>query len=223
MSATARSTVASAPTLGQARFEYLLRLGDTSLVLAQRLGEWVGHAPALEEDLGLANVALDLLGQARLLLSYAGELEGCGRDEDALAYRRDVPEFRNFTLVEQPNGDFGFTIVRQFLLDGLHINATYAQSNALNRLFGMPDIDQKFVQGREGLPRFAASDGVDLDPVASGEDDRFLDESRVTQRLQHGWHARLGQGEPLAHRDGRGVVAQADDEEGHGELTIYDL
>ena len=119
MSATARSTVASAPTLGQARFEYLLRLGDTSLVLAQRLGEWVGHAPALEEDLGLANVALDLLGQARLLLSYAGELEGCGRDEDALAYRRDVPEFRNFTLVEQPNGDFGFTIVRQFLLDGL--------------------------------------------------------------------------------------------------------
>jgi ring-1,2-phenylacetyl-CoA epoxidase subunit PaaC len=105
-------------TPGQARFEYLLRLGDTSLVLAQRLGEWVGHAPALEEDLGLANIALDLIGQARLLLSYAGELEGCGRDEDALAFQRDVPEFRNFALVEQPNGDFGFTIVRQFLLDG---------------------------------------------------------------------------------------------------------
>jgi len=103
--------------VSQAHFDYLLRLGDTSLVLAQQLGEWVGHAPALEEDLGLANIALDLLGQARLLLSYAGELEGCGRDEDALAFLRDVPQFRNLALAEQPNGDFAATIVRQFLLD----------------------------------------------------------------------------------------------------------
>ncbi len=96
---------------------YVLRLADTNLVLAQRLGEWVGHAPALEEDLGLANVALDLLGQARLLLAHAGELEGRGRDEDALAYLREESEFLNLTLVEQPNGDFGRTIVRQFLFD----------------------------------------------------------------------------------------------------------
>ena len=96
---------------------YLLRLGDTSLILGQRLGEWVGHSPALEEDLGLANLALDLIGQARLLLSYAGELEGRGRDEDSLAFLRDAPAFVNFTLVEQPNGDFGRTIVRQFLVD----------------------------------------------------------------------------------------------------------
>jgi ring-1,2-phenylacetyl-CoA epoxidase subunit PaaC len=96
---------------------YLLRLGDTSLVLGQRLAEWVGHAPALEEDLGLANLSLDLVGQARLLLSYAGELEGRGRDEDALAFLRDAPEFVNLTLAEQPNGDFGRTIVRQCLLD----------------------------------------------------------------------------------------------------------
>src|SRR5262249_39606074 len=81
------------------------------------LGEWVGHSPALEEDLGLANLALDLVGQARLLLSYAGELEGRGRDEDALAFLRDAPAFLNLTLAEQPNGDFGRTIVRQFLLD----------------------------------------------------------------------------------------------------------
>jgi ring-1,2-phenylacetyl-CoA epoxidase subunit PaaC len=111
------SEAATLRAAGRERFEYLLRLGDTSLVLGQRLGEWIGHAPVLEEDLGLANIALDLLGQARLLLSYAGELEGCGRDEDALAYRRDVPEFRNFMLVELPNADFGFTVVRQFLLD----------------------------------------------------------------------------------------------------------
>ncbi len=97
--------------------QYVLRLADTNLVLAQRLGEWVGHAPALEEDLGLANVSLDLLGQARFLLSHAGELEGRGRDEDALAYLREESEFLNLTLVEQPNGDFGCTIARQFLFD----------------------------------------------------------------------------------------------------------
>jgi ring-1,2-phenylacetyl-CoA epoxidase subunit PaaC len=96
---------------------YVLRLADTSLILAQRLGEWVGHAPALEQDLGLANVSLDLLGQARMLLSYAGELEGRGRSEDDLAYLRDESQFLNATLVEQPNGDFGQTIVRQFLID----------------------------------------------------------------------------------------------------------
>lgn len=96
---------------------YVLRLADTNLVLAQRLGEWVGHAPALEEDLGLANVALDLLGQARMLLSHAGELEGHGRGEDDLAYQREESEYLNLTLVEQPNGDFGRTIVRQFLFD----------------------------------------------------------------------------------------------------------
>jgi ring-1,2-phenylacetyl-CoA epoxidase subunit PaaC len=98
-------------------FRYLLRLGDTSLVLGQRLGEWVGHAPALEEDLGLANLSLDLIGQARLFLAYAGEIEGRGRDEDALAFLRDAPQFANLTLAEQPNGDFGQTIVRQWLLD----------------------------------------------------------------------------------------------------------
>jgi ring-1,2-phenylacetyl-CoA epoxidase subunit PaaC len=102
---------------GAALFRYALRLGDTSLVLGQRLGEWIGHAPALEEDLGLANLALDLIGQARLFLGYAGELEGRGRDEDALAYFRDAPQFANLTLAEQPNGDFGRTIVRQVLLD----------------------------------------------------------------------------------------------------------
>jgi ring-1,2-phenylacetyl-CoA epoxidase subunit PaaC len=106
-----------ADALPAAQLRYVLRLADTSLVLGQRLGEWVGHAPQLEEDLGLANLALDLIGQARLLLTYAGELEGRGRDEDALAFLRDAPEFLNLTLAEQPNGDFGHTIVRQWLID----------------------------------------------------------------------------------------------------------
>jgi ring-1,2-phenylacetyl-CoA epoxidase subunit PaaC len=100
-----------------ALLRYLLRLGDTSLVLGQRLGEWIGHSPALEEDLGLANLSLDLVGQARLLLTYAAEVEGRGRDEDALAFFRDAPQFMNLILAEQPNGDFAQTIVRQLLLD----------------------------------------------------------------------------------------------------------
>ena len=114
----------------EATIRYLLRLGDTSLVLGQRLAEWVGHAPALEEDLGLANLSLDLIGQARLLLSYAGELEGRGRDEDALAFLRDAPEFVNLTLAEQRNGDFGRTIVRQFLLDAWQLEVYTALSSS---------------------------------------------------------------------------------------------
>jgi ring-1,2-phenylacetyl-CoA epoxidase subunit PaaC len=120
------SAAAAAPggrdrALDDALFRYVLRLADTSLVLGQRLGEWIGHAPALEEDLGLANLALDLVGQARLLLTYAGEIEGQGRDEDALAFLRDAPEFLNLTLAEQPNGDFAHTVVRQWLIDAWQI------------------------------------------------------------------------------------------------------
>ena len=102
-------------------FRYVLRLGDLSLVLGQRLGEWVGHCPALEEDLGLANIALDLIGQARLLLSYAGEVEGRGRGEDEIAFLREHGEYLNAILVEQPNGDFGQTIVRQVLIDAFQL------------------------------------------------------------------------------------------------------
>jgi ring-1,2-phenylacetyl-CoA epoxidase subunit PaaC len=130
VSAAADSSVLSGGPAQAALFRYLLRLGDTSLILGQRLGEWVGHAPALEEDLGLANLSLDLIGQARLLLSYAGELEGRGRDEDALAFLRDAPAFLNLTLAEQPNGDFGRTIVRQFLLDAWQLEIYEALSQS---------------------------------------------------------------------------------------------
>jgi ring-1,2-phenylacetyl-CoA epoxidase subunit PaaC len=92
---------------------YALALGDDALILAQRLGEWVAHAPQIEEDVALANIALDLLGQARILLSYAGVVEGAGRDEDDLAYLRDDRDFRNVQLVEIPNGDFAVTMARQ--------------------------------------------------------------------------------------------------------------
>jgi ring-1,2-phenylacetyl-CoA epoxidase subunit PaaC len=95
--------------------DYVLRIGDACLVHGQRLAEWTGHAPVIEEDIALANIALDHIGQARALLTLAGELEGRGRDEDALAYWRSEFEFRNPTALELPRGDFGFTVLRGFL------------------------------------------------------------------------------------------------------------
>ena len=98
-------------------FQYLVRLGDDRLVLGHRLSEWCGHGPILEEDIALANIALDLVGQATLYLKLAGETEGKGRSEDALAYFRDAIDYRNVQMVELPKGDYAYTIVRQFFFD----------------------------------------------------------------------------------------------------------
>jgi len=98
-------------------FQYLLRLGDDRLVLGHRLSEWCGHGPILEEDIALANIALDLIGQANLYLRIAGETEGKGRSEDDLAYFREAIDYRNVQIVELPRGDYAFTIVRQFCFD----------------------------------------------------------------------------------------------------------
>ncbi len=98
-------------------FQYLLRLGDDSLILGHRMSEWCGHGPVLEEDIAMTNIALDLIGQATSILEYAGKVEGKGRDADALAFLRFDRDYRNLLLVEQPNGDFGMTIMRQFLFD----------------------------------------------------------------------------------------------------------
>ena len=117
MTSPAPSVVPAPLPKPNALFEYLQRLGDDRLILGHRLSEWCGHGPILEEDIALANVGLDLLGQATILLRMAGEVEGQGRNEDALAYFREAVEFRNCQLVELPKGDFAFTIARQFLFD----------------------------------------------------------------------------------------------------------
>ncbi|HWI84232.1 1,2-phenylacetyl-CoA epoxidase subunit PaaC [Ramlibacter sp.] len=96
--------------------QYLLRIADTALVLAQRLSEWCGHAPALEEDIALANMALDLIGQSRAVLAHAGALEGAGHDEDQLAFLREERDYRNLTLVELPRGDFALTTLRNAIM-----------------------------------------------------------------------------------------------------------
>ena len=104
-------------TSRQDLFQYVLRLGDNALINGQRLSEWCGHGPFLEEDVGVANTALDLIGRARMLLTYAGEVEGAGRTEDDLAYFRHERDFRNFLIMELPVGDFAFTTARQFFID----------------------------------------------------------------------------------------------------------
>jgi ring-1,2-phenylacetyl-CoA epoxidase subunit PaaC len=128
--AGAQPSTATSGITDNATFEYLLRLADDRLVLGQRLAEWCGHGPILEEDIALANISLDLIGQASALLKLAGEIEGKGRSEDTLAYFRDAIEFRNAQLVELPNGDFAATIVRQFLFDAWDVLMLERLTNA---------------------------------------------------------------------------------------------
>lgn len=103
-----------------ALFQFLTRIGDSTLILGHRISEWCGHAPMLEEDIALANTALDLIGHTQMWLGLAGEVEGRGRTADDLAYLRDAMDFTNLLLVERPNGDFATTIMRSFLFDAWH-------------------------------------------------------------------------------------------------------
>lgn len=99
------------------KFQYLIHLADNALILGHRLSEWCGHGPVLEQDMAMTNIALDLIGQARNLYQYAAEVEGKGKSEDDLAYLRDALDYKNVLLVEMPNQDFAYTVIRQFLYD----------------------------------------------------------------------------------------------------------
>lgn len=146
-------------------FEFLLRMGDNTLVLGHRLAEWCGHAPALEEDIALANISLDLTGQTQLWLELAGEIEGKGRDADRLAFHRDVWDFRNLLLVEQPNGDFGQTLMRQFLFDAWHeLQLTALMSSSDSRVAEIAEKTVKEVTyhlERSSETVISLSDGTD--------------------------------------------------------------
>src|SRR5213076_1819032 len=121
--------------------DYVLRLGDDALIAAQRLAEWCSRAPEMEEDVALANIALDQLGVARLLLTYAGELEGAGRDEDALAYLRDDREYRNCLLVELPEPDFAVVMAKLLFLSAY-------QKPLYDRLAAGPDERLAAIAGK---------------------------------------------------------------------------
>ncbi len=114
----------------QALFEYLLRLGDSNMILGQRLCEWIGQAPALEEEMALGNLALDLIGQARSWLEYAARVEDAGHSADELAFTRDERAYRNLLLVEQANGNFADTLARQYLFDQYHYHLLGALSSS---------------------------------------------------------------------------------------------
>jgi ring-1,2-phenylacetyl-CoA epoxidase subunit PaaC len=156
--------------------EYLLRLGDDRLVLGHRLSEWCGHAPILEEDIALANIALDLIGQASRFLALAGEIEGAGRDEDALAYLREAIDYRNILMVELPKGDFAYTIVRQFLFSV----AAYYQM--------------------EGLVGSKNTTLGSTDSTLAGLAAKALKETRYHVRHTGEWVIKLGDGTTESHR-----------------------
>lgn len=103
-----------------ARYNAVTHLGDNALILGHRISEWCGHGPVLEQDIAMTNIALDLIGQARMYLEYAGRLSGEEKSDDDMAYRRDVLDFKNFLVTELPNGDYADTIARQFVFDQWH-------------------------------------------------------------------------------------------------------
>ena len=170
---------ASIPIAHSPAQQYLLRLGDTCLILGQRLGEWTGHAPVLEEDIALANMALDLIGQARALLTHAGRSQGY--DEDQLAYLRDERDYRNPTLVELPGGpkvgDFAFTVLRNLLV-----------STWLKLLW----------------QSLASSSDAELSAIAG----KAVKEARYHQQHAADWVVRLGDGTPESNRRCKAALAE---------------
>ncbi|PCJ28765.1 MAG: phenylacetate-CoA oxygenase subunit PaaI [Flavobacteriales bacterium] len=122
-------------TTNEALINYSLRLGDSSLILGQRMAEWCSNGPILEEDIAMTNLSLDLIGQARMMLTYAGKLEGNGKSEDDLAYGREEREFYNTLLSERPNGHFGETVVRNFLHDAFFYHLYDSLKNSKDEMF----------------------------------------------------------------------------------------
>ncbi len=177
--------------------EYLLRLGDSAIIQGQRLCQWCGKAPAIEEELGLMNVGLDLVGQARNWLEYAAELLDDGRDADALVFLREERRYRNLLLVEQPNGDFGVTMLKQFLYDAWHIEVLKGLSASSDERIagiaakGLKEVTYHLRRSSEWVERLG--DGTDESHqrmlAAIGEVWRFTVElvssDDVESRLQH--------------------------------------
>lgn len=182
-------------------FDYVMRLGDNALILGQRLGEWIGHGPELEEEMAMGNFALDYIGQARLFLTYAGEIEGAGRSEDDLAFLRDGWDFHNVLLVEQPNGHFGQTIARQFLFESFYLLQLEALTQSADSRIaeiaarGLKEVRYHLRHARHWLVRLG--DGTDQSHARIQEsiDDlwRFTGELFTSDEIDS-WAARAGVG-----------------------------
>lgn len=166
-------------TKDEALFEYLIRLGDNALILAQRLGEWCGHAHQLESDIALTNVALDQMGQARMLLTEAGKVEGKGRSEDDLAFHRDEKEFKNNLLLEQENENFAQTIVREYLFDVFQFHFLTALTKSEN------DFLQAFAQ--KSLKEVTYHRGLSRDWIVRLGDGTELSHNKMQDALNLLW------------------------------------
>ena len=198
-----------------ALFEFLCRMGDNTLVLGHRLSEWCGKAPVIEEDIALANIGLDLIGQTQMWLALAAEVEGADRSADDLAMGRDVWDFRNLLLVEQPNENFGHTMMRQFLFDAWHLDMLTALTDSSNQQIA--DIAAKSVKEvtyhleRSADTVIALGDGTELShqkmqtalnilwPFAlemftADATDQAMAEAKIAplpDTLKPSWHARV--------------------------------
>lgn len=167
-------------TLAEAKYQYLLRMGDNALILGHRLSEWCGHGPILEQDIAMTNIALDQVGQARSLLQYAAQLEGKGRTEDDLAYKRDVMEYRNVLLAEQPNEDFAYTIVRQFLFDAfnflLHKSLVHSKDEHLKAIAekSLKEITYHLRYSSEWMIRLGDGTAESHQKIQAALDDLFI-------------------------------------------------
>lgn len=173
--------------------ENLLRMGDNALILGQQLSKWCGHGPILEEDIALTNLALDLVGQATALLDYAGQVEGQGRTGDDFAFHRDVMNFRNSLLVEQDNGDFGKTILRQFFFASYAFHLNEALSTCSDET--LAGIASKSVKELKYHLRHSAQWVIRL---AGGTDES---RKRIEQALEQLWKYTGDMFEPIAGAD----------------------
>lgn len=163
----------------EALIAYTLRLADNALVLSQRMVEFVAAGPELEEELANANFALDFIGQARMLYTHAGQLEGLGRDEDDLAFMRDEHEFRNLLLLEQPNGHFGDALVRQFLFETFYLHLLDALTHCSDK--GLSEIAVRAVKEVRYHFRHSSQWMVRLG------DGTALSHERIQQSLDDAW------------------------------------
>lgn len=188
------------------QLQYLLSLSDNALILSQRLGEWCGHGPVLEQDIAMTNIALDLLGQARMLYAHAGALEGKGRTDDDFAYFRDAPQFYNVQLVEHPNEDWAYTIARQFFFDAYHFPLW--QSLRQSKDLHLAEIAEKALKEVTYHLRFSSEwmvrlgDGTELSKqkIQTAVDDLWMYTGELTTpNATDRWAAEAGIGPDLAN------------------------
>ena len=208
--------------MADALFEYALRMGDSCLILGHRVSEWCGHAPAIEEDIALANTALDLIGQTQMWLGLAGELEGKGRTADDLAYLRDAREFRNLLLVERPNTDMAHTLVRELLFDLWHYHTLGAlQGSSDARVAAIAEKALKEVSyhlQRSADLMIRLGDGTQeshdrmqaaLDTLWPYTGEMFLEDEVDAELAESGIGPALGSVQPLWAADLRRLLDQA--------------